>query len=1002
MSFIHQALLYGLAGIAIPIILHLLNRRSAKQIEWGAMLFLLDSVESRRRRIQLEEALLLAARCLLCGLIALAVARPFQPPGGSIPYVLVLPAFLISLVMITTGIILRETRKWFWGLVMGGLAILLLAGIGVGYEHYLNLKRFGNQGKKDIVLIIDGSTSMQIQSGGSTNFDRAILEAKEVIEKSAGGNAFSIILGGPVPLVKIGDPIVNKNDIGSVLDGLKPLQGKMDGFGAITTALTALNRGSNLGKEIIVFSDGQALGWNLEDNTAWEALKSSALQLKQKPPIIYRKFPLPAAFRNVSVSNLKFSREVIGTDRPVGIDVTLENTGTEAISPTSLTLTVGADATKPRSGTAMLPPNESTKIYQEVKLNQLQPGMKEVVHFTHKFKSAGAQLISAQVTAADDLPLDNTTETVAQVTDALRVLIVEGTPNADVLTRAATFATLALAPSTTLSAAAKAVEKNDKKDTLTAKTGVLLDPEVVPHTRLATMKTFANYDVVILCNVSRLADSAARRLAAWVQAGGGLLVAPGSESVAGFYNAWQTSEGDNLMPGKLLNQLVQPSSKPPLQLALNTFTHPALRLVADAKQSDLGGTVLQKYWRIETEAALAAGASVGGRLANGDPFLTVRPVGAGSVMMSAASFENASGNLATRQAFVPLMHQLVYYLTAPEGQALQHQPAQQINLSLSSTNAEGGLKADYFKGRSYNPPAVATRVEGKTDVNFKERGMPAGMGKDDFTVRLTGALLPRYSEEYRFDGWGDDSIDLYLNDQKIISRGGEGKLKLEAGKYVSIRIDYLQTRDNASFQINWSSASQNREVIPADALLPYFPGAETKETVVGSFNVLGPDHVARALPLIFTKAGLQARLGTDIIPGIYQAKVPDERRADFAKLMDAQGNFLFAVTDDPAESRLEQWTERDYTSVKSYFEFLQPKTAAEITNILAGREFGEELWRYLALGALFILLAEVALTRWIALNRRAGEQVSLDFEHKFTAPKQFTDQLSKIKAATAA
>ena len=58
MSFLNLALLGGLAAIAIPIIIHLLNRRTAKVLDWGAMLFLLESVESRKKRIQLEEALL--------------------------------------------------------------------------------------------------------------------------------------------------------------------------------------------------------------------------------------------------------------------------------------------------------------------------------------------------------------------------------------------------------------------------------------------------------------------------------------------------------------------------------------------------------------------------------------------------------------------------------------------------------------------------------------------------------------------------------------------------------------------------------------------------------------------------------------------------------------------------------------------------------------------------------------------------------------------------------
>ena len=49
---------------------------------WGAMHFLLGSVQRRRRRILLEEWLVLALRCLTLALVTLAMARPVAPPGG--------------------------------------------------------------------------------------------------------------------------------------------------------------------------------------------------------------------------------------------------------------------------------------------------------------------------------------------------------------------------------------------------------------------------------------------------------------------------------------------------------------------------------------------------------------------------------------------------------------------------------------------------------------------------------------------------------------------------------------------------------------------------------------------------------------------------------------------------------------------------------------------------------------------------------------------------------
>src|SRR5690606_19951201 len=98
MLFLNTILLLGALGIAIPIVIHLLNRRSSRFVDWGAVNFLLEALAIRNRRIQLAEALLMAARCLLVGLLALTLARPFLPPGSTVPWLLVLPLLLLAVV----------------------------------------------------------------------------------------------------------------------------------------------------------------------------------------------------------------------------------------------------------------------------------------------------------------------------------------------------------------------------------------------------------------------------------------------------------------------------------------------------------------------------------------------------------------------------------------------------------------------------------------------------------------------------------------------------------------------------------------------------------------------------------------------------------------------------------------------------------------------------------------------------------------------------------------
>src|SRR4051812_18577304 len=66
----------GLACVAIPIVIHFLMRRRRKPVMWAAMRFLLEAYRQHRRRLKLEQFLLLAARCLLLALLALALGRP--------------------------------------------------------------------------------------------------------------------------------------------------------------------------------------------------------------------------------------------------------------------------------------------------------------------------------------------------------------------------------------------------------------------------------------------------------------------------------------------------------------------------------------------------------------------------------------------------------------------------------------------------------------------------------------------------------------------------------------------------------------------------------------------------------------------------------------------------------------------------------------------------------------------------------------------------------------
>jgi hypothetical protein len=76
MSFIHGYLLAGLLLVGVPILLHLIMRQKPKQLLFPAFRFLRQKALINKRKMRLQNWLLLALRMLLIAVICFALARP--------------------------------------------------------------------------------------------------------------------------------------------------------------------------------------------------------------------------------------------------------------------------------------------------------------------------------------------------------------------------------------------------------------------------------------------------------------------------------------------------------------------------------------------------------------------------------------------------------------------------------------------------------------------------------------------------------------------------------------------------------------------------------------------------------------------------------------------------------------------------------------------------------------------------------------------------------------
>ncbi len=124
------------------------------------------------------------------------------------------------------------------------------------------------------------------------------------------------------------------------------------------------------------------------------------------------------------------------------------------------------------------------------------------------------------------------------------------------------------------------------------------------------------------------------------------------------------------------------------------------------------------------------------------------------------------------------------------------------------------------------------RVDPTIDFDWVRNTPGSPIKEDDFTAQWTGFVQPEFSEPYRFEAEADDGVRVWIGDRLVVDRWvagaaasgdtvGEGVgLDLVSGQDYPIRVEYFETKLNASIRLFWSSPSQAREIIPEARLFP--------------------------------------------------------------------------------------------------------------------------------------------------------------------------------------
>lgn len=260
--FLNPLLLIGLSAVSVPIIIHLLNRRKHKRVVWAAMRFLMAAIQKNQRRMNIEDLILLALRCLVLAMLALAMARPA----------------------------LQSSAGWF------------------------------GQSRVMAVLVIDNSYSMSQTDGTMSRFDLARKKvADQIINGFPNGSSVAVVLASDVVQDVIPEPTYDLNFARERIYQSQISDHGTNLMPALQRAVSILEGRPAIRKEIYLITDGQAGGWR-----QMSAIQN-LLQEKKEQIRSHLVFVGESDTRNLGVSVLRMASALAPVNRSLRFDVEVTN-----------------------------------------------------------------------------------------------------------------------------------------------------------------------------------------------------------------------------------------------------------------------------------------------------------------------------------------------------------------------------------------------------------------------------------------------------------------------------------------------------------------------------------------------------------------------------------------------------------------------------------------------------------------------------------------------------
>jgi hypothetical protein len=182
----------------------------------------------------------------------------------------------------------------------------------------------------DIVFVLDGSGSMAWQGSGQTPHQQGVQWIHNTLEELGAGDTVGLIDARLQPRRVIHPPTTDWKQVRESLAALPEPSGSSQLPESIEDALRILSTTSNVSRRIIVLADDQALAWRPEDRFAWARVDEVRQQSQFAPRIDVVALGPPGQKRgNFSVGPIELSRAATVPGFPIHLRARLRQSGGE-------------------------------------------------------------------------------------------------------------------------------------------------------------------------------------------------------------------------------------------------------------------------------------------------------------------------------------------------------------------------------------------------------------------------------------------------------------------------------------------------------------------------------------------------------------------------------------------------------------------------------------------------------------------------------------------------